>query len=119
MRARALEESERPVMSVKDHLLRLARIGPREQHAAVAEPDMRDLHRDRHAVDQHDLVAPVELVGLAWRKAQRHIGLRRRGSALLTPAPGVTPDRIVAAVISRAPQRLEHPDQCQALAWRL
>ena len=35
---------------------------------------MRDLDGDRHAVEQHDLVAPVELVGLARRKAQRHIG---------------------------------------------
>jgi hypothetical protein len=42
-----------------------ARISPREQHTAVAEPDMRDLDRDRQAVDQHDLVAPVELVTMS------------------------------------------------------
>ena len=73
-RAGALEEGERPVVGVEHHLLRLARIGPHEQHPAVAEPDMRDLHRHRRAVDQHDLVAPVELVGLARREAQRHEG---------------------------------------------
>ena len=43
------------------------------RQAAVAEPDVRHLHGDGHAVDQYDLVAPVELVGLAGRKAQRHI----------------------------------------------
>ena len=57
---------------------------------------MRDLHGDGHAVDQNDLVAPVELVGLARRKAQRNIGCRRRRPASLEPRMGVTPDRIVA-----------------------
>jgi hypothetical protein len=71
-RAGPLEEGERPVVSVEHHLLGLARIGPYEQHARVAEPDMGDLHRHRRAVDQHDLVAPVELVGLARIEAQRH-----------------------------------------------
>ena len=71
-RARALEEGEGAVVRVEHHLLGLARIGPHEQHPAVAQPDMRHLDRDRRAVDQHDLVRPVELVGLARRKAQRH-----------------------------------------------
>ena len=44
-RAGALEEGERPVVGVEHHLLRLARIGPHEQHPAVAEPDVGDLHR--------------------------------------------------------------------------
>jgi hypothetical protein len=59
------EESERPVMGVEHHLLALTRIGPNEQHAAVAEPQVRDLHLDGDAIDQDDLVAPVELIGLA------------------------------------------------------
>src|SRR5262249_54371806 len=101
---------------VEHHLLRLPWVGPHEQHATMAEPDMRDLDRDGHAVDQHDLVAPVELVGLARRKAQWHIGLRRRRPTLLAPALGVTPDRVVAAVIARGTQRLEYADQRQALA---
>ena len=46
-RAGALEEGEGPVVGVEHHLLALARIGPHEQHAAVAEPDMRDLDRHR------------------------------------------------------------------------
>lgn len=40
--AGAAEEGERPVVGVEDHLLALARIGPHEQHARVAEPDVGD-----------------------------------------------------------------------------
>jgi len=71
-RAGPLEESKGAVMGVEHHLLGLARIGAHEQHAAVAQPDMRHLDGDRHPVDQHDLVRPVELVGLSRREAQRH-----------------------------------------------
>ncbi len=46
--ARPLEECESPVMGIKHHLLRLARIGTHKQHAAVAEPDMSHLHSHRH-----------------------------------------------------------------------
>ena len=73
-------------MGVEHHLLRLARIGAHERHPAVAEPHMGDLHRHRDAVDQHDLVAPVELVRLARREAQRNESRRRRRAL---PAPPV------------------------------
>jgi hypothetical protein len=53
-------------------------IGTGKHHAAMAEPDMGDLHGRRRAVDQHDLVAPVELVGLAGGIIEGHISLRRR-----------------------------------------
>jgi hypothetical protein len=53
------EEGEGPVVGVEHHLLALARVGPHEHHPAVAEPDMRDLHRHRRAANQHDLVAPI------------------------------------------------------------
>src|ERR1700716_65676 len=66
--AGALEQGERPVVGVKHHLLSLARITPHKQHAAVAEPDMSGLHDHRHATEQHDLMAPVELVGFSPRK---------------------------------------------------
>jgi hypothetical protein len=33
-----------PVMGVEHHLLALTRIGPHEKHAAMAEPQVRDLH---------------------------------------------------------------------------
>lgn len=76
-RAGALEEDEAAIMGVENHLLALARIGPHQQHARMAEPQMGDLHLGRHAVDDDDLVAPVELVGLAGRKTQRNIGIGR------------------------------------------
>lgn len=81
-RAGATEEGERPVMRVEHHLLRLARIGPHEEHAAVAEPHVRDLHCHRHAVEQDDLVTPVELVGLARCKTQRNVGLGHGAAAI-------------------------------------
>ena len=65
-RAGAPEEGENLVMGIEDHLLRLAGIGMYGQHPAVTQADMCHLHRGRRAVDHHDLVAPVELVGLAW-----------------------------------------------------
>src|SRR5687767_8857473 len=57
--AGALEQDKGPVMRVEHHLLRLARIGAHEQHSAVTEPDMGDLHDHRHAAQQDDLMAPV------------------------------------------------------------
>src|ERR1700716_1852947 len=59
--AGSLEQSERPVVSVEHHLLRLARIASHEQNAAVAEPDMGGLYHHRYAIQQNHLVAPVEL----------------------------------------------------------
>ena len=118
-RAGAFEKGERPVMSVEHHLLRLARIGPHEQHPAVAQPHMRHLHRHRRAVDQHDLVAPVELIGLAGRKAERNERANRRRRPIALPDPRIASHRIVAAFVAETAQRLEHPDQRQSLAARL
>ena len=73
-RAGAPEECERPLVGVEHHLLRFARIGAHEHHAAVAKANVRDLHGRRHPVHHNDLVAPVELIGLARRKGQRHKG---------------------------------------------
>lgn len=61
-------------MRVEHHLLALVHIGPHKHHPAVAEPNMRDLHGRRYAVDQNDLVAPIELVSFTWRLIERHIG---------------------------------------------
>ena len=96
-------------MRVEDHLLGLARIGAHEQHAAVAEPDMRHLHRRRHTVDHDDLVAPVELVGLARREDQRHDRLllslpRTPAQARRSGAPRRNRRH------SRARELLKHPD---------
>jgi hypothetical protein len=117
--AGSLEQGEGPVVGIEHHLLRLPRIGPHEQHPAVAEPHVSHLHGHRHSAQQDDLVAPVELIGLPRRKAQRHIGCRRPMSALLGPAPDVAAHRIVATLIAAPAQFLEDPDQRQLLAGRL
>ena len=101
-RAGALEEREGALVRVEHHLLALARIGANEHHPAMAEPHMRDLQGGRHAVDQRDLVGPVELVGLARRKAQRDIGVSRRACALLPPGDRIPPDRRVAASVAKS-----------------
>ena len=72
-----------------------------------------------HAVDQHDLVAPVELVRLAQRKAQRYVGFRRRRPACNAPCLGVAANHVVAAAVTEGAQLLEYPDQRQPLARRL
>jgi len=75
--ARTAEERKRPIRGVKHHLLRLTRIGPHKRHPAIAQADMRDLHRRGHAIDQNNFMAPVELEGFAGIEAQRHISCRR------------------------------------------
>ena len=106
-------------MGVEHHLLRLARIGAHEQHAAVAEADLSHLHHVRHAVEHDHLVAPVELEGLARREGERNVGLG--GSRTLLPLPGarVAAHGIVAAGIASHPQLLEHAHERQPLARRL
>jgi hypothetical protein len=97
-----LEEPERPLVGVEHHLLRLARISAHEHHPAVAEAQMRDLHDRRHPVHHNDLVAPVELIGLARRERQRHKGICRRAHALLAPGDRIAADSSVAALKAEA-----------------
>jgi hypothetical protein len=51
-----------------DHLLRLARMGADEDHAAAAEADVRDFFGHRRAVEHVDFMALIELVGFAGAK---------------------------------------------------
>ena len=87
------------LMRVENQLLRLARIGPNEHHAAVTETHMRDLHRHGHAVHQDDLMAPVELVGFSRRERQRHKGARRIACMFARPLPGIASEGVIAARI--------------------
>ena len=82
----------------------------------VAEPDMSDLHGHRRAAQQDNLVAPIELIGFARSKTQRH---KRCGGCLpafLSSAPSIAAHGVVAAVISAPAQLLEQPDQRQTFA---
>ncbi len=117
-RAGPAKERNGPVVRVEPNLLALARIGAHEHHPAVAQADMRDLHYHRRTRHHHHLVAPVELVRLPRRKAQRHIGRRRHRRPPALPAARIAPHRIVAAAIAKAAQRLEHAHQRQPLTAR-
>src|SRR3546814_11492673 len=88
-RAGTPEEGERPVVGVEYHLLRLARVGAYEQHPAVAETDMGDLHRHRHAVHQHDFVTSVALVVFPRSEGQRHEGRHVTARPVGPPTPGL------------------------------
>ena len=68
---------------------------------------MRDLQGRRHAAHHDDLVAPVELIGLARRKRQRNLGGGRLARVLAAPDLGVASDGVVAAFIAQRPQLLE------------
>jgi hypothetical protein len=103
---------------VEDHLLRLPRIGPDEDHPAVTEPDMGHLHRGRDPIDQNDLVAPVELVSLSRIEAQRHVGRSGRFGLGFPPGGRIPSHGIVAAVITKGTKLFEDPDLRQALALR-
>ena len=108
--------------SVRARWLRLpalAHVGPREHHLAVATPHMGNLHRHRDARDHHDLVAPVELVGLAGRVVERDIGLGGDRAAVLRPGSGKPAHRIVATLVAETAQFLEDADQRQPFPRRL
>ena len=88
-----LKKANARVVGVEDRFLRFARIGAHEQHPAVAEPDVRHLHHRRRAAQHDDLVAPVKLIRLARRKAQRHIGFRRCCALASDARPGRSVER--------------------------
>ena len=94
-------------MGVEHHLLRLTRIGPHEQHSAVAEPNVSDLHGHRRSAQEDNLVAPIELVSLARSKAQRYKRCSGRLPAFLSPTPSIAAHGVIAAVISAPAQLLE------------
>jgi hypothetical protein len=116
--AASLEEGERPVVRVEHHLLALARVGPHEQHPAVAESHVRDPDAGRDPVEHHELVAPVELIGFSRSEAQRYISDRRL-PVPLAPPTRIAAHRVVAALVTARAQLLEDADQRQPLAKRL
>ena len=77
---------------------------------------MRDLDRHRDTVDQHDLVAPVELIGLARLEAQRHESRRHPRAFLAPPGRRVSPDGVIPALVAEPAEILEDPQQRHPLA---
>ena len=69
--AHPAEQAEGVVVRVKHHLLAFARVGPQKRHPAVTKPNVGDLDRRGDATKHHDLMRPVELIGLARREPQR------------------------------------------------
>src|SRR4051812_36947781 len=68
----ATEHPEGVIMRVKQHLMRLQRIGTDDEGPAVAELAMRDLQFGASGTDDGEILAPVELKCFAWRKGQRN-----------------------------------------------
>lgn len=62
-----------------------------------------------HAIEQDDLVAPVELIGFTLRKAPRDVSRSRRLPTLHAPSRGIPPHGVIAA----STQLFEVPDQPQ------
>lgn len=75
---------------------------------------MGHLDRGGRPIDQDNVVAPVELIGFAGGKTQRHEGRRGTGALSARPDRGVAADRIIPAFIAKVAQFLVDLDQCQA-----
>ena len=116
--AGSAEEGERPGVGVEHHLLGLARIGAQVERAAVAEPDVGNLDRHRQPTELDQLVRPVELVGVARRKHERHERRAAGATLLAPPAAGKAAHRVVAARVALPPQEIEQPLQRQPLPPR-
>ena len=72
---------------------------------------MGNLHSHCHAVDQDDLVAPVELLGLARRVEQRAHKRPPRRPLRLRPTRRVSADGVTASLIAEAASLFVDPDQ--------
>ena len=75
--------------------------------AAMRQLHVRRLDDQRQTLQRDGLVAPVELVGFAGRKAQRHKGVRRRPSLLVAPRFGETMHAVMRAIVTAASQLFE------------
>lgn len=79
----------------------------------MTQANVGHLDRRRDAVDDCNLVAPVELVRFTGGEAERHIGVRGSCPHRLGPARGIPADGIISTVIAAPAQFLINPDECQ------
>jgi len=105
-------------MRVEHHLLCLTWIGPNKWHSAVAQADMGNLDRHRHAIEDYDLMAPVELERLARIEDERNISTGRRLPSRPRPTGRVAPNSIIAAAVPAIAQFLEDSDDGRAFPLR-
>ena len=82
----------------------------------MAQPHVRHLDHNGRPADQHDLMAPVELIRLAGLEAQRHEGCARSRALATSPRRTVAPNGIVTALVAEPAQFLEDPHQRDPLA---
>ncbi len=101
------KKREGPDMGIEHHLHGLPGIGDAEELAAMAETELRDLHRRRYTRQLDLFVAPVELEGIAWIKFQRNVGLGQEHAVFPPPTPDIATDRVIAAPIPLALQLLK------------
>jgi hypothetical protein len=96
-------------MSVEHQLLGLAEVGAHERHAAVRQLHVCRLDHQWQTLQRDRLVAPVELIRLAWGKTQRHECLGRNPCPFVPPCLDEPVHAVVRAVIAAPAQLLEQP----------
>src|SRR5690606_28930849 len=68
----AAKRTERMIVGVEQHLMRLKDIGAHEERAAVTELEVRDLKLGANTANDRPVLAPVKLERLSRRKRKRH-----------------------------------------------
>ena len=96
-------------MRVKQHLMGLQQIGADGERPAVAKLDVRHLQLDTNAMDDREVLAPVELESLTWCKRQRHEasppGSLLQPMTFLLPGPGKRRHTVVGSVVADVMRR--------------
>ncbi len=113
--AYASEKIEGPHVGVKNHLLGLTRVGHHQKMPAVTQPQLCNLHRDRHPRHLHQLVAPVELEGFSRLENQWNENVHRKLTLSPAPIPHMPPYAVIAARIAFCLQLLKKNNRGPAL----
>src|SRR3990167_309900 len=104
----AAQHTERMIVRVKQHLMRLKDIGAYEERTAVTELEVRDLKLGTNTVYDRPVLAPIELERLARRKRERHKSAASArlllDAVLVLPGPCKRRHTAIRAVIPKAHQ---------------
>src|SRR5690606_38753231 len=104
----AAKHTERMVVRVEQHLMRLKDIGQHKEGAAVAELEVRDLKLGAKTVNDRPVLTPVELERLSRRKRERHKSAASArlllDAVLVFPGSCKRRHTAIRAVISKAHQ---------------